>query len=125
MYFIANIIAVIIYASLSCGLYLGADYISNELLKKAYSWIFLTTYFMQFTRLGILPILSIGIFHVILLISVFVAPIGLGWIKQAKLESEIEMEELLERVPGRLEVNPLEDKTLENENNSSEKEVKI
>ncbi len=72
--------------------------------RKGYSWLFLVTGLGSFLNVKIPASIAISAFHIILIISIFLAPIGLGWIKiKAKEEQE-----LLEMVPGILEVNPSE-----------------
>ena len=72
----------------------------------AYTWIFVITRLGRYSSLGITSPMAITLFHIILFISIFLAPIGLGWIKM-KIKEE---EELREMAPGILEVNPLEQK---------------
>lgn len=69
----------------------------------AYTWIFVITRFGRYADLGITSPVAIFIFHFLLFASIFLAPIGLGWVKIKARE-----EELRERAPGFLEVNPLE-----------------
>lgn len=72
----------------------------------AYTWIFVITRFARYSSLGITSPVAITLFHIILFISIFLAPIGLSWIKLKEKEEE----ELREMAPGILEVNPLEQK---------------
>ena len=107
-FFIANLFSVTIYATVSIVAYIIAGKIlSSIILRKAYSWVFLVTYFLGFSNFGIPSIVSIALCHIILFISVFLAPIGLGWIHEKRREKE----EFISRMPGMLEVNPLEPKS--------------
>ncbi len=74
--------------------------------RVSYSWLFLVTGLGSFLNFVVHSNTAILSFHVILTVSVFLAPIGLGWVKLAVQEEE----ELLKRAPGILEVNPLEQK---------------
>ena len=80
--------------------------ISSIMLRKAYSWLFLVTYLFGFSNIGLSSLSSILLFHIVLFISIFLAPIGLGWVKIKAMERR----ELREMAPGILEVNPLEQK---------------
>ena len=88
--------------------------------QKVYSWLFLATLMLRFSSIGITSIASILLFHASLVISVFIAIIGMGWVE----EDNKEREELLERVPGVLTVNPLEKKDDSTEVPKDEKENK-
>jgi len=72
----------------------------------AYTWIFVITRFARYSSLGITSPVAITLFHIILFTSIFLAPIGLSWVKMAIKEEK----ELRERAPGILEANPLEQK---------------
>ncbi len=74
--------------------------------RVSYSWLFLVTGLGSFLNFVVRAKIAILSFHAILTISIFLAPIGLGWVK---IEAR-EREELWERAPGILEVNPLEQK---------------
>ena len=98
-YYIANICAYVVFTIVNLCAYIF-------LPTDAYTWIFVITRLGRYTNLGITSPVGITIFHFIAFISIFLAPIGLGWIKMKVREEE----ELLERAPGILEVNPLEQK---------------
>ncbi len=107
-FFIANLCSVTIYATVSVIAYITAGIILSSItLRKVYSWIFLVTYFLGFSNFGISSIVSIILCHIILFISVFLAPIGRRWIHEKRREKK----EFISRMPGRLEVNPLEPKS--------------
>ena len=74
--------------------------------REGYSWLFLVTGLGSFLNFAVRAKIAISAFHAILTISIFLAPIGLGWIKMKEKEEK----ELLERAPGLLAVNPLEQK---------------
>lgn len=99
LFYVSNLCTAVIF----CGISMIAFVM---LPRKAYSWFFLVTYLMRFTEIGITSPISIILFHVILTISIFLAPIGLGWVKIKAMERR----ELREMAPGILEVNPLEQK---------------
>ncbi len=91
--------------------------------RKSYSWLFLVTGLGSFLNVNIPSTIAILTFHSILFVSIFLAPIGLGWIKMKAKEEE----ELLERIPGILEINPLEQShgnTEVSTNENKEKEEK-
>lgn len=107
-FYIANLFAATIYGTVSVVAYITASMIFSSIaLRKAYSWVFLVTYFLGFSNIGISTKVSILLFHCLLFISIFLAPVGFGWIK----EKELEKEEFISRMPGMLEVNPLESKS--------------
>lgn len=86
----------------------------------AYTWLFVITKLGRYTSLGITAPVAISLFNCSLFFSVFLAPIGLGWVK---VEAR-EIRELRKRAPGVLNVNPLEPKkedTSSEKNNSPEK----
>ena len=89
-----NLRANVIFALISVLAYMSG-------FKKPYSWLFLATALFRFSNIGITSIASILLFHTVLVISVFIAPIGMGW-----LEERIkEMEELEDIAPGFLEID--------------------
>ena len=98
-YYITNICAYAVFAIVNLCAY-------TFLPTDAYTWIFVITRFGRYTNLGITSPGGITLFHCIVFASIFLAPIGLGWIKMKAKEEE----ELLERAPGILKVNPLEQK---------------
>ena len=98
-YYVINLIATAAFSLTSiCSFLL--------LPRVSYSWLFLVTGLGSFLNFVVRAKVAILSFHAILTISIFLAPIGLGWIKMKEREEE----ELLERAPGILEVNPLEQK---------------
>ena len=84
--------------------------------RVSYSWLFLVTGLGSFLNFVVRAQIAILSFHAILTISIFLAPIGLGWVKIKAKEEE----ELRERAPGILEVNPLEQKTKSTEVQTNE-----
>lgn len=74
--------------------------------REGYSWLFLVTGLGSFLNFAVRAKIAISAFHTILTISIFLAPIGLGWVKIKAMERR----ELREMAPGILEVNPLEQK---------------
>ena len=112
-YYIINAIATVVFVAASLFAY---KFYRGEI----YSWFFLTTGLGSFLNISVSGIKSILAFHCLLSASIFLAPIGLGWVKMA-IEEE---EELMEVAPGFLEVNPLEPKkedTSSNENQTPDK----
>ena len=106
-YYTLNLVATGAFAIVSIATYITASMIiSSIMLRKAYSWLFLVTYLFRFSNIGLSSLSSILLFHIVLFISIFLAPIGLSWIKLKEKEEE----ELREMAPGILEVNPLEQK---------------
>ena len=99
IYYHGNICAYGIFAILNLLAYF-------ILPTDGYTWIFVITRFLRYSSIGITSQTGIMLFNLLLFASIFFAPIGLGWIKMVEKENE----ELLERVPGNLEVNPLEQK---------------
>ena len=86
-----------------------------------FTWLFVTTRFLRYAGLGVSSKIGIALFNVILFLSIFFAPIGLGWIKE-KIKEQKALENL---APGILEVNPFENKQDVNEvadKNATEKE---
>lgn len=89
------------------GVFALINFCAYQLLPTdAYTWIFVITRFARYSSLGITSPVGITIFHCVLFISIFLAPIGLGWVKI----KAIERRELRKTAPGILTVNPLEQK---------------
>ena len=99
LYYYANICGYSAFAIINICSYI-------VLPADAYTWIFVITRFARYSSLGITSPVAITLFHIILFISIFLAPIGLGWVKIKAMERR----ELREMAPGILEVNPLEQK---------------
>lgn len=99
IYYDANICAYGIFAILNLLAYI-------ILPADGYTWILVITRLGRYTNLGITSSVAITLFHLIIFLSIFLAPIGLGWIKEKRREKK----EFISRMPGNLEVNPLEQK---------------
>lgn len=98
-YYVINLIATVAFSLTSiCSFLL--------LPRVSYSWIFLVTGLGSFLNFVVRARIAILSFHAIMITSIFLAPIGLSWVKMAIKEEK----ELRERAPGILEVNPLEQK---------------
>lgn len=98
-YYIVNIIVTAGFILLSV--------ISFLVLPRAvYSWLFLVTGLGSFLAVRVPAVVALPAFYIILFTSIFIAPIGLGWVKIKAMERR----ELREMAPGILEVNPLEQK---------------
>ena len=110
VYYIVNLCANSLLALVSiCALF--------TFPRRLYSWAFLVTYFAGFLNVGISALVSVSLFHIIMLASIFLAPIGMGWV----LEKEAEERQYIEKMPPMLEINPVEQdsdntKVPENEN---------
>lgn len=89
------------------GLFMLATVIAYKLFSPAlYTWIFAITKAGRYTNFRLATVYSAAILHFIMLVVMFISPIGLGWVKEKKREKE----EFIARMPGMLEVNPLEQK---------------
>ena len=114
LYYTSNIIALSVFALVELCVYVFMH-------MDIYTWLFVTTRFLRYTELGVSSVVGITLFNIILFLSIFLAPIGLGWIK-VKIAEQKALESL---APGVLKVNPLENKRDENEvadKNATEKE---
>lgn len=99
-YYLSNLVATLVFVGTSIVAFI-------ILPRKLYSWIFLITGLGSFLNVKVPAAIAIFLFHTIVFISIFLAPVGFGWIK----EKELEKEEFISRMPGMLEVNPLESKS--------------
>ncbi len=97
IYYIVNIYAYAVFLIVNLCAYIFFP-------TDAYTWIFVITRLGRYSRLGITSPIAIILFHIAIIKSIFLAPIGLGWIKMKVKEEE----ELLARAPKRLDVNQLE-----------------
>ena len=114
LYYVNNIIAWGIFVLVEVCVYVFAP-------MDIYTWLFVATRFLRYTSLGVPSKIGIALFNVILFLSIFFAPIGLGWIKE-KIKEQKALESL---APGVLEINPFENKQDVNEvddKNATEKE---
>ena len=98
-YYVINLIATAAFSLTSIFSFLF-------LPRTSYSWLFLVTGLGSFLNFVVRAQIAILSFHAIMNISIFLAPIGLGWVKIKAMERR----ELREMAPGILEVNPLEQK---------------
>lgn len=96
-YYVVNICAYAVFATVNLCAYIF-------LPTDAYTWIFVITRFGRYSSLGITSPIAIAMFHCIVCASIFLAPIGLEWVKMAEKEEE----ELLAIAPGILDVNQME-----------------
>ena len=72
--------------------------------RETYSWLFIVTGFMRFSRIGISACISITLFHILAVSSIFLAPLGMNWIFEAQKEAE----EFGETLPPKLKINTSE-----------------
>ena len=73
LYYFTNYIAYLFYAAVSIIIYaIGGN--------TVYAWIFAITKFMRYSSFGISTPLSALIFHLIMLLVIAVAPLGMNWI---------------------------------------------
>ena len=79
VYYAANILSCLIFAFINIGAY---KFLSADL----HTWLFVITRFGRYVYIGINSLKAVFIFYCIVGVSVFLAPIGLGWIKREKEE---------------------------------------
>lgn len=96
-YYIVNICAYAVFATVNLCAYIF-------LPIDAYTWIFVITRFGRYGNLGITSPIAIAMFHCINFASIFLAPIGMGWV----LEKEAEERQYIEKMPPMLEINTAE-----------------
>lgn len=97
LYYTINLCAYAIFSVLNLSSYVFFS-------REAYTWCFLITGFARFSRLEVATKISIMMFHCINLASIFLAPIGMGWV----LEKEAEERQYIEKMPPMLEINTAE-----------------
>ena len=73
LYYLVN------YASYAAFIFFGICiyYIGN---KEVYAWLFSITKFARYSGYGISTFTSAMIFHTIMLITIYLSPIGMGWV---------------------------------------------
>lgn len=78
-YFIVNIWAYVIFAIINLSIFVFCS-------RTFYVWLFSITGFMRYSNLNISAPVSIALFHIILIASIFLAPIGMKWVKKREEE---------------------------------------
>ena len=97
IYYIVNSCAGLFFALISiCAFF--------TIPRALYSWMFLATYLAGFSNIGIQPFLSVILFHSVITASIFVAPVGMGWVKKMEEEER----QYIENMPPMLEINTVE-----------------
>lgn len=62
--------------------------------RKFYSWFFLVTCLAGFSNVKLLIKLSLPMFYIVIFASVFLAPIGMGWVKRKAEEKKLYIEKM-------------------------------
>ena len=96
-YYIVNCVAYAVFVIINAGAYF-------LLPTDGYTWIFVVTKFLRYSNLGVSTPVGIALFHTVIVVSVFIAPIGMGWIKRRDTEAR----EYIDNMPPPLEI-PEED----------------
>lgn len=81
LYYLTNYLAYLLYIVVATGVYVLWG-------NGGYSWVFAIVNFLSYLPAGISSPLSAAIFHVIMLIAIFLAPLGMGWIFEEEEEED-------------------------------------
>lgn len=73
LYYTSNVAAYALFAMLGVVVYLISP-------SRAYTWLFAVTKFLRYTNAALAVPYSAAAFHLIGLLVIFLAPIGMGWI---------------------------------------------
>ncbi len=80
-YYSSNVIAYLSFTLLSMFAYF---FVSNEI----YTWVFALTKFVRYINSQISAFISICIFHILGILSIYVAPLGMGNFINERIENE-------------------------------------
>ncbi|MBQ3022484.1 MAG: hypothetical protein IJD91_04065 [Clostridia bacterium] len=72
----------------------------NFIPEELYSWLFLATYLGGFTNLGISGEMSILLFYAVIMVTIFLSPINMGWV-QEEIE---EINDSFENLPPEMKI---------------------
>ncbi len=81
-YYTVNLCAYVIFAGVNIGAYV-------ILPVDGYTWLFVITKILRYSRIELVPPLGIMIFHSLLFVSVFLAPIGMRWVHRSAEEKYV------------------------------------
>ncbi len=73
LYYIANYTAYMIFILVNIGVFFSCG-------NEPYAWLFAITKFVRFMPFGVSNFVSAVIFHVLMLLAVALAPVGMGWV---------------------------------------------
>lgn len=94
-YYIINLCAYAIFALVSAGVYFFFH-------TDVYTWLFVITRFARYSNLDISSPVAIGLFHIILILSIFLAPSGMEWVREKEEKRQREMA----NIPPVMEITP-------------------
>lgn len=102
LYYLINFGAYFIFGLIHmCAYKLCSSYV--------FAWLFAITKFVRYTNLSLNIPMAVTVFHLVMVITILCAPIGMDWMY------EMDESNAVERIPGMLEVNPLEQKSADME----------
>ena len=81
-YYTVNLYAYAMFAVVNIGAYI-------ILPIDGYTWLFVITKILRYSRLELIPPVGIMIFHLLLFFSVFLAPIGMSWVHRSAEEKYV------------------------------------
>lgn len=81
-YYTVNLCAYAMFAVVNIGAYI-------ILPVDGYTWLFVITKILRYSRLELVPPLGIMIFHLLLLFSIPLAPIGMSWVHRRAEEKYV------------------------------------
>lgn len=91
-YYTVNLCAHAIFAVVNIGAYI-------MLPVDGYTWLFVITKILRYSKFELIPPMGIMIFHLLLFFSVFLSPIGMSWVHRSAEEKYIGAE----MVPPRMD----------------------
>lgn len=80
-YYIVNMWACVIFAIINISVFISCP-------REFYVWLFSITGFIRYSNLNVSAWKSIALFHIIIVASIFLAPIGMGWVKKKAEEKK-------------------------------------
>ena len=100
IYFLINISAYFIFGLINlCSYKIFSSYV--------FAWIFSLTKVARYTNLNLSTPYAVAVFHFLMTMAILMAPLGMEWMYEYDERNAVDEK----RIPGMLEVNPLEQKS--------------
>ena len=113
IYFLINLSAHFVFGLINlCTYKIFSSYV--------FAWLFALTKVARYTNLNLSTPCAVTVFHALMTIAMLLAPMGMEWMYEYEERNAVDKS----KIPGRLEVNPLEQKPdKEVETNEIQKET--
>ena len=99
MYYLINLSAYFVFGIINlCSYKIFSSYV--------FAWLFSLTKVARYTNLNLSIPYAVAVFHILMTIAMLLAPLGMEWIYEHDERNAVDER----RIPGMLEVNPLEQK---------------